>query len=111
MPLDAARKLEERFRHVIKDFQFQKGDLVLVCNNKIDMEQDRKTKPQYLGPMVIICKTEGGSFILAEVDRTLSKLQYAAKHLIPYSSRTVVSGEQLSYLFNLSNEELYVMTH
>ena len=43
--LDAARKLEEWFRHVIKDFQFQKGDLVLVRNNKINMELDCKTKP------------------------------------------------------------------
>ena len=34
-----------------------------------------------------------------------------AKHLIPYNSRSVISGEWLSYLFNLSNEELYVMTH
>ena len=75
------------------------------------MELDRKTKPRYLGPTVVIHKTEGGSFILAEVDGTLSKLQYAAKHLILYSSRTVVLGEWLSYLFNLSNEELYVMTH
>ena len=41
----------------------------------------------------------------------LSKLWYAAKRLIPYNSRSVISGERLSYLFNLSNEELYVMTH
>ena len=61
--------------------------------------------------MVIIRKTEGGSFILAEIDGTLSKLRYAAKHLIPYSLRTVVLGERLSYLFNLSNKELYMMTH
>ena len=31
-----------------------KGDLVLVRNNKINMELDRKTKPQYIGPMVVI---------------------------------------------------------
>ena len=31
--------------------------------------------------------------------------------LIPYNSRSVISGVQLSYLFNLSNEELYVMMH
>ena len=34
-----------------------------------------------------------------------------AKCLIPYNSRSVISGERLSYLFNLSDEELYVMTH
>ena len=34
-----------------------------------------------------------------------------AKHLIPYNSHSVILGERLSYLFNLSDEELYVMMH
>ena len=80
-----------------------KGDLVLVRNNKIDMELDRKMKPQYIGPMVVIRQTIGGAYILAEADGTLSKLR-----LIPYNSRSIISGERLSYLFNLSDEELYV---
>ena len=88
-----------------------KGDLVLVCNNKIDMELDHKMKPQYISLMVVIQQTTGGAYILAKADRTLSKLWYVAKYLIPYNSQSVISGEQLSYLFNLSNEELYVMMH
>jgi hypothetical protein len=61
--------------------------------------------------MVVIRQTAGGAFILAKANGTLSKLWYVAKHLIPYSSRSVILGERLSYLFNLSDEELYVMTH
>ena len=68
-------------------------------------------KPWYIGPMVVIHMTIRGSLILAEVDGTLSKLWYMAKHLIPYNSCSIISGEQLSYLFNLSNEELYMMMH
>ena len=109
--LAAARKLERHFRHMIKEFAFAKGDLVLVRNNKIDMELDRKTKPRYLGPMVIIRKTQGGLYILAETDGTLSKLQYAAKHLIPYNSHSITPSEMLSSLLNRSDEELYTMTH
>jgi hypothetical protein len=109
--LAAAQKLEKRFRHMIKEFAFAKGDLVLVQNNKIDMELDRKTKPRYLGPMVVIRKTQGGSYILAKTDRTLSKLWYAAKRLIPYNSRSITPGETLSSLLNRSDEELYMMTH
>ena len=52
--LDTVRRFEERFRNSIKDFKFMKGDLVLVRNNKINMELDRKMKPQYIGPMVVI---------------------------------------------------------
>ena len=109
--LDAVRKLEQRFQHTIKNFHFKKGDLVLVRNNKVDMELDRKTKPRYLGPMVVIRKTQGGSYILAETDGTLSKLRYAAKRLIPYRPRSIISGERLSQLLNRSDEELYTMTH
>ena len=52
--LDAVHRFEEQFCNSIRDFRFMKGDLVLVCNNKIDMELDRKTKPRYIGPMVVI---------------------------------------------------------
>ena len=109
--LDTVCRFKEQFHNSIKDFKFMKGDLVLVCNNKIDMELDCKTKPQYISPMVVIQQTTEGTYILAEADRTLSKLLYVAKHLIPYNSHSVILGEQLSYLFNLSDEELYVMTH
>ena len=109
--LDAVCRFEERFRNSIRDFRFMKGDLVLVRNNKIDMELDRKTKPRYINPMVVIRQTTGGAYILAEADGTLSKFRYAAKRLIPYNSRSIISGERLSYLFNLSDEELYMMTH
>ena len=61
--------------------------------------------------MVVIRQTTGGAYILAEADGTLPKLWYAAKRLIPYNSHSVISGERLSYLFNLSDEELYVMMH
>lgn len=109
--LNAACKLESRFRHTIRSFQFDKGDLVLVRNNKIDMELDRKTKPRYLGPMVVIRKTQGGSFILAETDGSLSKLRYAAKRLIPYHPRRIEPGERLLKLINMTDRELYTMTH
>ena len=52
--LDAVCRFKERFRNSIKNFKFMKGNLVLVCNNKIDMELDCKMKPQYIGPMVVI---------------------------------------------------------
>jgi hypothetical protein len=96
---------------MIKEFAFAKGDLVLVQNNKIDMELNCKTKLHYLGPMVVIRKTQGGSYILAEMDGTLYKLQYTAKCLIPYNSHSITPGEMLSSLLNRSNEELYMMTH
>ena len=41
-------------------------------------------KPWYLGPMVVLCWTTGGSYLLAELDGAVSRLCYAAFQIIPY---------------------------
>ena len=43
-------------------------------------------KPRYLGPMVVLCWTTGGSYLLAELDGAVSRLRYATFWLIPYYS-------------------------
>lgn len=68
----------------IQEYEFKMGDLVLVRNSKIDKELDRKTKPRWLGPMKIIRQTQGGSYILAELNGAVSKLRYDVKRLVPY---------------------------
>ena len=37
--------------------------------------------------MVVLCQTTGGSYLLAELDRAVSRLRYAAFWHIPYYSR------------------------
>ena len=69
-----------------------------------------KTKPRYLGPMVVICRMQGGSYMLRELDGSLSKLRYAAFRLIPYLPRDIQSIP-INRLSNLSQEELKKVTH
>ena len=52
------------------------------------MELNRKTKPRYLGPYVVVRRTTGGSYIIAELDGAISKLRVAAFRLIPYFPRS-----------------------
>jgi hypothetical protein len=88
---DSRRQNLERFekRHSsrIIDFDFQPGALVLVRNTRIEESLNRKTKPRYLGPMVVVRKTPGTSYIVAELDGTQSELRVAGFRLIPYFPR------------------------
>jgi hypothetical protein len=72
---------EQHFRASIKSYKFEPGMLVLVRNLKVEYELSKKTKPQYLGPMVVMHCTKGGSYMLAELDSVISKLCFAAFHV------------------------------
>ena len=51
---DSVRHFETAFKNRIKDFNFRPGSLVLVRNTRVEKELNRKTKPRYLGPMVVL---------------------------------------------------------
>lgn len=83
-------EFETKFRNTIQDQDFALGTLVLVRNSKIEYELNQKTKPRYIRPMIVLCWTLRGSYILGKLDGTVSKLQYAAFHLLPYYLRSVL---------------------
>ena len=64
---------------------------MLVRNSSLDKGLQNKTKPRYFGPMVVIRHTKGGSYVLGELDGSLSKLRFAAFRLIPYLPRDIRS--------------------
>ncbi|KIJ12988.1 hypothetical protein PAXINDRAFT_24565, partial [Paxillus involutus ATCC 200175] len=78
------KQFEETFKNQIKNYDFSPGSLVLVQNSRVEKELNRKTKPRYTGPMVVLHQTTGGSYLLAKLDRSVSKLCFAAFHLLPY---------------------------
>jgi hypothetical protein len=77
-------EFERCFHMNIKLHDFQPGAYILVCNSKVKYELSKKTKPHYLGPMVVVRHTKGGSYMLAKLDGAISKLQFTAFHVIPY---------------------------
>ena len=83
----SARQFERQYGKTIQNADFRPGTLVLVRNSAIETDLGRKTKPRYLGPMVVLRRTLSGSYRLAELDGAVSKLRYAAFRLVPYYTR------------------------
>ncbi|KAF9470674.1 hypothetical protein BDN70DRAFT_768980, partial [Pholiota conissans] len=84
---------------------FPPGSLVLVRNSTVDKDLGSKTKPRYFGPMVVVRQTKGGSYILADLDGSLSKLRYAQFRLFPYYPRTL-HAVPVTRLVNMPDVEL-----
>jgi len=76
-------------RHAARiiDFDFKPGALVLVRNSRIEDSLNRKTKPRYVGPMVVVRKTRGTSYVVAELDGAQSQLRVAGFRVVPYFPR------------------------
>ena len=72
----------------IMEANFQTSNLVLVLNKALTPESNTKCKPRYFRPMIIICHAAGGLYCLAEINGVLSKLRFAAFHLMPYLARS-----------------------
>ncbi|KIN99728.1 hypothetical protein M404DRAFT_154448, partial [Pisolithus tinctorius Marx 270] len=78
------QQFEIIFQHHIKDHNFTPSTLMLVRNSHVEKELNQKMKLWYTGPMVILCWTTGGSYLLAELDGSISKLCFTAFCLLPY---------------------------
>lgn len=83
----AAERFYEEFKNTIREYDFQPGDLIMARNTRIEKELNRKAKPRYLGPLVVVRRTRGGSYLLADMTGAIFKSSFAAFRLIPYFER------------------------
>jgi hypothetical protein len=77
-------QFEKEHENLIIDYNFKEGSLVLVRNSRIETDLSRKTKPRYLGPLIVIRRTRNKAYILAELDGAVHKRPFTAFRLIPY---------------------------
>ncbi|RPD58696.1 hypothetical protein L227DRAFT_612784 [Lentinus tigrinus ALCF2SS1-6] len=85
--VEAARRVEQERKATICDFDFGRGRLVLMRNTAIEKSLNRKMRPRYLGPYVVLRRNRGGAYVLAELDGAVFDRPVAAFRLVPYLAR------------------------
>ena len=63
---------------MIHDYDFHRGDLVLMCNMQIEKSLNCKMRLRYLGLLFIVSCNHRAAYIIAELDGTVGWF----KHLI-----------------------------
>jgi hypothetical protein len=102
----AAIRFERNHSHTIRDFNFKAGDLVLVRNTAIEKALNRKMRPRYFGPMVVVSKNRGGAYIICDLDGTLAHAPTAAFRIVPYFARENIDLPDLEQHIDVSAARL-----
>ncbi|THV01346.1 hypothetical protein K435DRAFT_655523, partial [Dendrothele bispora CBS 962.96] len=91
----------------IRSWDFPPGTLVLVRNTAIEKALNKKAKPRFLGPCIVIRRTLGGAYVMAEMDGSVIANKIAAFRVYPYAARRKVKlPSNLEELTGLSAKEL-----
>jgi hypothetical protein len=107
--LKAVRRFEQQHLRTLKDFDFQHGSLVLMCNTQIEKSLNKKMCARYIGPLIVVLRNYGGAYILAELDGTVLHHPIATFHLLPYFARKSIPLPP--DIIDIDNTRLQEMEH
>jgi len=102
----AAIRFELEHGASIKDYDFKLGDLVLMRNTAIEKALNKKMRPRYIGPLIVISRNKGGAYIVAELNGAVADQPVAAFRLIPYFAQQKLPLPPLAELLDVSRRRL-----
>ena len=59
-------------------------------NSKVEYSLNKKMKPHYLGPLIIVSRNKGGAYILCKLDGMVLHRPIAAYWVLPYLARRTI---------------------
>jgi hypothetical protein len=107
--IQAAVKFERDHIATIRDFDFKRGDLVLIRNTAVEKALNRKMRPRYLGPVIVLSRNKGGAYIICELNGTVFDRPIAAFRVIPYFARKALALPDLNAFIDISTDRLRSM--
>ena len=107
--LKAAVIFERDHSHMIHNFDFKLGDLILVRNTAIEKALNRKMCARYLGLCIVISRNKRGVYIIAELDGSVFDRLVAAFWVIPYFAWKALTLPPLETLIDISHSHLTQM--
>ena len=104
--VQAAIRFKQDHANIVKDFNFQPGDLVLARNTAIEKALNRKMRARYLGPLIVISRNQRKAYILTELDGSVLDRPVAAFRLLPFFRRKSIPIEDLHSFIDVSQIRL-----
>src|ERR1700753_725456 len=100
-------KYTAKYKHVIKDYIFEPGDLVVVRNTSVEDSMNRRNKERWTGPLVVVRRTKGGSYIVCEMNGAVWQKKIGRFRVLPFEQRHKLAlPKKIEELIDLSREKL-----
>ena len=100
-------QFEQRYKTRLVKGSYPPGTIILIRNKAIETSHSRKHQQRYCGPYKIVRQTRFGSYVISELDDSISRHGIAANRIIPYITRGDKELQKLALArFEEENEDL-----